>query len=123
MAAEYLPVLGAILSGVAALIGGVAGLLAWNSKRKTEAGSIQLESVKISLESLQVALTQSDKVNAQLRIDIMSEEKVTLDLQHQLDELRMEMQAMRNKYERQMYVLRREVSRLGGNPNALEGAG
>ena len=121
MAAEVLPVLGAILSGLAALIGGVAGLLAWNSKRKTEASTVQLDSVKVSLTSLQAALTQSDKVNAQLRLDIISEEHVTADLQTQIEELRAEMLAMRTKYERHILILQREVARLGGDPNTLEG--
>lgn len=121
VAADFLPVLGAILSGLAALIGGIAGLLAWNSKRKTDQGTIQLDSVKVSLTSLQAALAQSDKVNAQLRQDIITEEQVSADLQLQIEQLRVEMQAMRNKYERQLLILRREVARLGGDPNALEG--
>lgn len=121
VAAELLPVAGAILSGFAALIGGVAGLLAWNSKRRTDAGTVQLDSVKVSLESLQAALSQSDRANAQLRVDITKEEQVTADLQAQVHQLRAEMQAMRVKYERHILILQREIARLGGDPTNLEG--
>lgn len=121
IAADALPVLGAILSGIAALIGGIAGLLAWNSKRRTDASTVQLDGVRVSLTSLQAALTQSDKINAQLRLDLLSEEDVSTNLQQQVDELRAEMQSMRSKYERQLLILRREVARLGGNPDQLEG--